>query len=63
MPSALQVQGLTLGATPTTLLTYSGPKSNDAVSIAFKQHVDATDGLHTGAYGKTLTFSLSTTTP
>ena len=33
------------------------------VFAGFKQHVEATDGLHTGAYGKTLTFSLSTTTP
>ena len=68
MPQALQVQAGTgafapLGANPTTLLTYSGPKSLDTVSIGFKQHVEATDGLHTGAYGKTLTFTLSTTTP
>ncbi len=31
------------------------------MTIGFKQPVAATDGLHTGAYGKTLTFTLSTT--
>ena len=33
------------------------------MAIELKQPVAATDGLHTGAYGKTLTFTLSTTTP
>ena len=42
---------------------YTGPKSLDPVTIALQATVDATDGLHTGAYGKTLTFTLSTTTP
>ena len=37
--------------------------SNDPVTIAFKQHIGATDALRTGAYSKTLTFTLSTTTP
>jgi hypothetical protein len=42
---------------------WTGPVSNDAVTITFKQHIDATDALRTGAYSKTLTFTLSTTTP
>ena len=37
--------------------------SNDAVTIAFRQHIGATQALRTGAYSKTLTFTLSTTTP
>jgi hypothetical protein len=37
--------------------------SNDAVSITFKQHISATEPLRTGSYSKTLTFTLSTTTP
>ena len=37
--------------------------SNDPVTIAFKQHIGATQPLRTGAYSKTLTFTLSTTTP
>ena len=50
-------------AAPTGLLTYSGPTSNDAVTVAFQQHVGQTDALRTGAYNKPLTFTLSTTTP
>jgi predicted acyl esterase len=50
-------------ASPTTLLTYNGPTSNDSVSVEFKQHIGATDALRTGEYSKTLTFTLSTTTP
>jgi regulation of enolase protein 1 (concanavalin A-like superfamily) len=45
------------------LLTWSAPASNDAVSIEFKQHIGSSDPLRTGAYAKTLTFTLSTTTP
>ena len=50
-------------AAPTPLLTYSGPTSNDAVTVGFAQHISAGDALRTGAYSKTLTFTLSTTTP
>jgi sugar lactone lactonase YvrE len=50
-------------SSPTTLLTYNNPISNDAVTIGFKQSIGAGDGLRTGAYSKTLTFTLSTTTP
>ena len=39
------------------------PVSNDPVTIGFKQHINANDALRTGAYSKTLTFTLSTTTP
>ncbi len=49
--------------TPTTLLTYNQPVSNDPVSIAFQQSIASTDALRTGAYSKTLTFTLSTTQP
>ena len=42
---------------------WTGPVTNDLVTVAFKQHIDATDALRTGAYSKTLTFTLSTTTP
>ena len=50
-------------ANPTTLLTYTGPKSNDSVTVNFRQTIGANDALRTGAYAKTLTFTLSTTTP
>jgi hypothetical protein len=45
------------------LLTYAGPVSSDAVSIGVRQHIGASHGLRTGGYSKTLTFTLSTTTP
>jgi len=48
---------------PTNILTYGGPVSNDPVTIGFKQPIAATDGLLRGNYAKTLTFTLSATTP
>jgi X-Pro dipeptidyl-peptidase len=50
-------------ASPLNLLTYTGPASNDITTIGFSQLVNATDALRTGSYSKTLTFTLSTTTP
>ncbi len=50
-------------ASPTTVLTYGGPASNDAVTVGFKQSIGASDALRTGSYSKTLTFTLSTTNP
>jgi hypothetical protein len=52
-----------VSATPLTLLTYSGPASLDQVTIGIKQAIGANEGLRTGTYAKTLTFTLSTTTP
>jgi hypothetical protein len=75
LPSALKAKATSAGgsggsfadvggsAGPTPLLTYSGPTSNDTVTLAFQQHIGAGDALRTGAYSKTLTFTLSTTTP
>ena len=50
-------------AAPTSLLNYSAPVSNDNVTLTFKQSIGANDALRTGAYSKTLTFTLSTTQP
>ena len=55
LPSALQVAF--------SKSTWSAPVSNDPVTITFTQHIGATDALRTGSYAKTLTFTLSTTTP
>jgi hypothetical protein len=76
LPSALQAKATSpagtggaaladvgAAASPTSLLTYSGPTSNDTVTLAFQQHIGAGDALRTGTYSKTLTFTLSTTTP
>ena len=48
---------------PTPLLTYAGPVSHDPVTIGFQQSIGANDPLRTGTYAKTLTFTLSTTSP
>jgi len=75
LPSALTAKAASAGGTggafapvggsasPTTLLTYAAPKSNDAVTVSFEQAIGASDALRTGSYSKTLTFTLSTTTP
>jgi hypothetical protein len=42
---------------------WTGPVSNEPVAVTFKQHIGAADALRTGSYSKTLTFTLSTTTP
>jgi hypothetical protein len=48
----------------TSLLTYSAPTPGaDAVTLNFRQSIGANDPLRTGAYAKTLTFTVSTTTP
>ncbi len=48
---------------PATLLSYPGPVSNDPVTISFQQQIGSTDPLRTGTYSKTITFTLSTSTP
>jgi uncharacterized protein (TIGR03118 family) len=75
LPQALQADATSAGGTggafapvggsaaPTLLLTYTGPVSNDAVTVNFKQSIGSSDALRTGTYSKTLTFTLSTTTP
>jgi hypothetical protein len=73
LPSPLQVQATSpagtgsapapLGAAALALLSYALPVSNDPVTVSFQQHIAATDALRTGGYGKTLTFTLSTTAP
>jgi hypothetical protein len=62
-PPAPAYNNVGSSASPLNLLTYSGPVSNDAVALQFSQLINATDALRTGTYSKTLTFTLSTTTP
>jgi hypothetical protein len=50
-------------ALPATAKTYAGPVSNDAAEIEFAQSIGANEPLRTGSYSKTLTFTLSTSTP
>ena len=65
---ALQARGQStafapVSATPLTLLTLAAPVSNGQVTIGLKQAIEANEPLRTGTYSKTLTFTLSTTTP
>ncbi len=52
-----------VSATPLALQQYTGPVANDAVTVRFKQSIGANEGLRTGSYAKSLTFTLSTTEP
>jgi hypothetical protein len=72
LPEPLQMRGRKSDAQGTAynpigasfnLLTWSGPVSNDPVSLDYKQTIKSTDALRTGTYSKTLTFTLSTTNP
>jgi len=67
LPSALETK---VGAetyegleTPVLLTTYNTPVSNQNETVWFRQHIGATDGLHTGPYAKTITLTLEQTTP
>ena len=42
---------------------WAAPVSNDRVTVGFSQKINADDALRTGSYSKSLTFTLSTTTP
>jgi hypothetical protein len=42
---------------------WTGPVANDPVTLTFKQAIGASDSLRTGSYGKTLTFTLASTSP
>jgi hypothetical protein len=68
LPQALQTRVAPaafapIGGSPLTLRSYSGPVSNDTVPVDVRQTIGSTDALRTGVYSKTLTFTLSTTTP
>jgi hypothetical protein len=75
LPQALKVSATSVNGTsapeaevgdaahPTSLLSYIRPFTNEQVTMTFKQAIGSTDALRTGAYGKSLTFTLSTTNP
>jgi hypothetical protein len=45
------------------VLTYTGPLSNDPVTLSVLQDISADDPLRSGGYSKTLTFAASITAP
>ena len=42
---------------------WTAPVSNDGVTVTFRQAIGANDALRTGTYTRTVTFTLSTTSP
>ena len=60
LPAPLKAAGSEL---PAAVRNYAAPVSNDVVPVQFTQSIGANDALRTGTYAKTLTFTLSTTSP
>lgn len=58
--SFLPVTGPT---SPQTILTLTGPVASDAATIWFQQTIGANEALRTGTYSKSVTLTLSTTSP
>ena len=54
---------LTGSSNPLTLLTWNTFFANEAVTITVRQRIAQTEPLTAGGYTKTVTFTLSTTTP
>jgi sugar phosphate isomerase/epimerase len=74
LPQALGVRALGLGdpnttpyseaaGTPVVLKSWSSPITAAPLTLGFRQVIGSTDVLRAGTYSKTLTFTLSTTTP
>ena len=57
----LQIEGRPVAGAgnPASLKGWSNPVSNDPLTLALKQSIGAGEGLRTGSYAKTLTFTLS----
>ena len=56
-------QPLSEAGAPLALLTWNGPTAGERVTLGFQQSIAATENLLRGAYAKTLTYTLSSTTP
>jgi hypothetical protein len=77
LPDPLEVQaaaeerGITTGVQtlatslghPQTLLNFAEPFADNLLTVKFTQKIGKKDPLHTGVYAKTITLTLSTTTP
>ena len=77
LPDLLEVQaaaeerGITTGVQtlatslghPQTLLNFAEPFADNLLTVKFTQKIGKKDPLHTGVYAKTITLTLSTTTP
>ena len=63
LASPLTTSAGAVSGAPLTLKAWTAPVSNEPVGVTFGQHIGSTDPLRTGTYAKTLTFTLSTTSP
>jgi sugar phosphate isomerase/epimerase len=54
---------LNTDGTPLTLRSWSSPVTNAPLTLGLRQQILAAEALRAGTYSKTLTFTLSTTTP
>jgi hypothetical protein len=65
LASELQVKSNTgaFQTMPAGLKFWSGPTASESVPVELKQSIGANEPLRSGAYAKSLTFTLSTTTP
>ncbi len=74
LPSPVNVRALGLGDTtafaplptdgsPLLLKSWGSPVTADPLTLGFRQAIGSSDVLRAGTYSKTLTFTLSTTTP
>jgi hypothetical protein len=61
--AAVAAPGGSLTAATLPLMSWSAPVTNSTTTLTFRQNITATETLRTGAYAKTLTFTLSTTAP
>jgi hypothetical protein len=62
-PDSTSAGPTSLSGAPLTLASWNKPVSNDPVQVLFTQSIAANEPLRTGSDAKTLTFTLSTTTP
>ena len=60
LQSPVRVNG---AAVPAALKTWTGPTTGEPVALSFEQAIATDEPLRTGAYTKTLVFTLSTATP
>jgi len=68
LSSALQAQNASgtfanVSANPLTLASFNAPVSNQSATLTFRQSIAANEALAAGGYSKSLTFTLTTTTP
>jgi len=61
--AATAAAGGAVTAAGTPLISYNAPVTNGAITLTARQPISATETLRAGTYSKSLTFTLSTTTP